>query len=90
MDFKIYDRVTGQTYLASYTDQTLSNIKFTTRVNLSNIQGSLDVLYKTRVADALRKATDDIMKNMEKMGPPPEMPFNPKRMVYGGFKAIVE
>lgn len=66
MDFKIYDRITGQTYLASYTDQTLSNIKFTTKVNLSNIQGSLDVLYKTRVADAIRTATDDIMKNMER------------------------
>lgn len=66
MDFKIYDRISGQTYLASYTDQTLSQVSFTTKVNLSNIQGSLDVLYKTKVADAIRKATSDIMNNMEK------------------------
>ncbi len=31
-----------------------------------------------------------VMKEMEKMGPMPEMPFDPKRMVYGGFKALVE
>jgi uncharacterized protein YbaA (DUF1428 family) len=23
-------------------------------------------------------------------GPPKDMPFNPKRMVYGGFKTLVE
>lgn len=65
MDFKIYDRLTGQTYLASYTNQNLSNIKFTTKVNLASVQGSLDVLYKTKVSEALRKATRDIMKNLE-------------------------
>jgi uncharacterized protein YbaA (DUF1428 family) len=31
-----------------------------------------------------------VMKEMEKMGDMPEMPFDMKRMVYGGFKAIVE
>jgi uncharacterized protein YbaA (DUF1428 family) len=32
-----------------------------------------------------------VMKEMEKMGDMPrEMPFDIKRMVYGGFKAIVE
>ncbi len=30
-----------------------------------------------------------VMKEMEKMGIPPEMPFNVKRMVYGGFKVAV-
>jgi uncharacterized protein YbaA (DUF1428 family) len=29
------------------------------------------------------------MKEMEKMGGPQEMPFDVKRMVYGGFKTIV-
>ena len=31
-----------------------------------------------------------VMKEMEKMGGMKEMPFDMKRMVYGGFKAIVE
>ena len=31
-----------------------------------------------------------VMKDMEKAGGPPEMPFDMKRMVYGGFKTIVE
>lgn len=31
-----------------------------------------------------------VMKEMEKMGQPPEMPFDMKRMVYGGFKTLVE
>ena len=31
-----------------------------------------------------------VMKEMEKMGPPKEMPFDMKRMVYGGFKTLVE
>jgi uncharacterized protein YbaA (DUF1428 family) len=30
------------------------------------------------------------MKEMEKMGVPEEMPFDVKRMVYGGFKVLVE
>jgi uncharacterized protein YbaA (DUF1428 family) len=30
------------------------------------------------------------MKEMEKMGEMPEMPFDVKRMVYGGFKVAVE
>jgi len=29
------------------------------------------------------------MKEMEKMGGPEDMPFDVKRMVYGGFKALV-
>jgi uncharacterized protein YbaA (DUF1428 family) len=31
-----------------------------------------------------------VMKEMEKMGEPKEMPFDLKRMVYGGFKVLVE
>jgi len=31
-----------------------------------------------------------VMKEMEKMGGMKEMPFDVKRMVYGGFKVIVE
>jgi uncharacterized protein YbaA (DUF1428 family) len=30
------------------------------------------------------------MKEMEKMGDMPEMPFDVKRMVYGGFKVLVD
>ncbi len=30
-----------------------------------------------------------VMKTMEKLGGPPEMPFDIKRMVYGGFKTLV-
>ena len=30
-----------------------------------------------------------VMKEMEKIGMPKKMPFDPKRMVYGGFKASV-
>ncbi len=31
-----------------------------------------------------------VMKEMEKMGDMKDMPFDVKRMVYGGFKAVVE
>ena len=31
-----------------------------------------------------------VMKEMEKTDPPKEMPFDMKRMVYGGFKTLVE
>jgi uncharacterized protein YbaA (DUF1428 family) len=30
-----------------------------------------------------------VMKDMEKMGAPEDMPFDVKRMVYGGFKVLV-
>ena len=30
-----------------------------------------------------------VMKEMAKMGGPPDMPFDVKRMVYGGFKVLV-
>ena len=31
-----------------------------------------------------------VMKEMEKKGDMPEMPFDMKRMVYGGFKVLVD
>lgn len=31
-----------------------------------------------------------VMKEMERMGDMPDMPFDVKRMVYGGFKVLVE
>ena len=31
-----------------------------------------------------------VMKEMKAMGGPPDMPFDMKRMVYGGFKTLVE
>ncbi len=65
MDFKIYDRFTGQTYLASYTDESLSNLKFQVRLKVSDINASLDILYKTGIAEAIRRATTDIMANLE-------------------------
>ena len=30
-----------------------------------------------------------VMKEMDKLGPPKEMPFDVKRMAYGGFKVLV-
>ena len=31
-----------------------------------------------------------VMKDMKAMGGPPDMPFDVKRMVYGGFRTLVE
>ena len=31
-----------------------------------------------------------VMKEMEKMGEPEDMPFDIKRMIYGGFKVLVD
>lgn len=65
MDFKVYDRVTGRTYLAAYTNEQLANLKISVKVNLETITSSLDVLYKTKMADAIRLATADVMKKLE-------------------------
>ena len=65
MDFKIYDRVTRETYLASYTNETLSNLKFQVKVEVSQIGTSLDLLTKTRLSEAIRRATNDIMLKLE-------------------------
>lgn len=65
MDFKIYDRITGQSYMSSYTNEALSKLKIEARVKVDEITASLDVLYKTKMAEALRIATADILKNLE-------------------------
>jgi hypothetical protein len=65
MDFKIYDRVTKETYLASYTNETLSSLKFQVKVEVSQIGTSLDLLTKTRLSEAIRRATTDIMAKLE-------------------------
>lgn len=65
MDFKIYDRLTGQTYLASYTDEELSDLKIQVRTDISNIQVAIDLLYKTGMSEAIRIATSDIMNRLE-------------------------
>jgi len=46
------------------------------------------IVFKSRAhRDRVNK---NVMKEMMKLGPPPEMPFDMERMVYGGFKTIVE
>lgn len=74
MDFKVYDRKTGVTYLASYTDETLSDLRFTVKVEISQIGSSLELLTKTKLSEAVRSAVEDIMRNMEDH---PDMPYVP-------------
>ena len=46
------------------------------------------IVYKSRAhRDAVNKK---VMKEMNDIGPPKDMPFDMKRMVYGGFKTLVE
>ena len=45
------------------------------------------VVFKSRAHRDRVNAT--VIKEMEKLGPPKEMPFDVKRMVYGGFKVLV-
>lgn len=45
------------------------------------------ILFKSRAHRDLVNAR--VMKEMEKMGPPKEMPFDAKRMAYAGFKVVV-
>ena len=46
------------------------------------------IVYKSRAhRDAVNKK---VMKDMNAAGGPPDMPFDMKRMVYGGFKTLVE
>jgi uncharacterized protein YbaA (DUF1428 family) len=46
------------------------------------------IVYKSRAhRDAVNKK---VMKEMNDMGGPKDMPFDMKRMVYGGFKTLVE
>jgi uncharacterized protein YbaA (DUF1428 family) len=46
------------------------------------------IIYKSRAhRDKVNAA---VMKDPAMQGQPPDMPFDAKRMAYGGFKAIVE
>ncbi len=46
------------------------------------------IVFKSRAhRDIVNKK---VMKAFESMGNPPDMPFNIKRMAYGGFKTVVE
>ena len=45
------------------------------------------VLFKSRAHRD--RVNAKVMKEMEKMGEPEDMPFDVKRMVYGGFKVLV-
>ncbi len=45
------------------------------------------IIYRSK---AHRNAVNKrVMAEMQKSGPPPEMPFQLKRMAFGGFKAVV-
>ena len=46
------------------------------------------IVYKSRAHRD--RVNAKVMKEMEKTAQPPEMPFDMKRMVYGGFKTLVE
>ncbi|HLD12113.1 MAG TPA: DUF1428 domain-containing protein [Candidatus Nanoarchaeia archaeon] len=46
------------------------------------------IVYKSRAHRD--KVNAKVMKEMESIKMPKSMPFDPKRMAYGGFKAIVE
>ena len=46
------------------------------------------IVFKSRVHRD--RVNAKVMKEMEKMGDMKEMPFDAKRMVYGGFKVMVE
>lgn len=65
MDFKVYDAQTGQSYVASYTDASLSNLKFTIKANVSDITTTLQLITKMKIADTVRKATNDAVKRLE-------------------------
>lgn len=65
MDFRIFDRETGEVYLAHYTNETLSQLKFDIRVKWNEIGTSFDFAYKTALADAVRAAVSDIIKKMD-------------------------
>jgi hypothetical protein len=65
MDFKIYDRLTGQAYVANYTNQEMSNLNINVHANISELQLAIDIIQKTGIAEAVRVATTDIMAKLE-------------------------
>jgi uncharacterized protein YbaA (DUF1428 family) len=46
------------------------------------------IVYKSRAHRD--RVNAKVMKEMNAAGGPPDMPFDMKRMVYGGFKTLVE
>ena len=46
------------------------------------------IVYKSRAHRD--RVNTKVMKDMNAMGAPPDMPFDMKRMVFGGFKTLVE
>ena len=46
------------------------------------------IVYKSRAHR--NQVNKKVMKDMNAMGAPKDMPFDMKRMVYGGFKTLVE
>ena len=46
------------------------------------------IVYKSRAHR--NQVNAKVMKEMNAIGPPKDMPFDMKRMVYGGFKTLVE
>ena len=46
------------------------------------------IVFKSRVHRD--RVNAKVMKEMEKIGEPKDMPFDVKRMIYGGFKVLVE
>ena len=64
MDFKIFDRFTGETYVASYANETTSNLRFKVRVNVAEIRSTLDLLTRTELTKTIRKATREVLKKL--------------------------
>ena len=65
MDFLIYDRVHKTTRLSSTSDQTLSKLNITAKVNLANYDGSVNLFYQEVVAKAVAQVAADALKRIE-------------------------
>lgn len=65
MDFKIYDRNTGETYTAEYTDQSLANLKLEVKINLADVGAGVELLYKAKIAETLRLGMLDLLTRIE-------------------------
>src|SRR5574341_859469 len=68
----------------------MAGIKFpeTVKAGLSEVVVFSFIVFKSR--EHRDEVNAKVMKDMEKMGDMKEMPFDMKRMAYGGFKVIVE
>lgn len=68
MDFKICEAKAPNvctTYVASSTNAGLANIGFKVKVNIDQVTSSLELLYKMKIAETVRKATQIVLKQME-------------------------